>query len=170
MDKTGRQRLEQLVIMILSRCGKGRDRSAMEAVFKRNDRGIVSALLFSRVLSRRLDRALVCFRAGVAKEHLLHAGELAQHLCQMCAWLGIIEVGHMLYFGKLFRDSGDPCVIGNTEAGNGNTRTHVDIALARLVVELSALAADDLLREAGVGGHDVFCIQFLGGHEDTFFF
>ena len=92
MDEAGSQGLVQLVEVILSGCRQGGQRPAMEAVLKSHDGVAVRTLLLGGVLSRRLDGALVGLGTGIGKEHLLHAGFLAQKLGKPGTGRIVIEI------------------------------------------------------------------------------
>lgn len=51
------------------------------------------AVLVKAVLSRQLDGTFVCLSAAVAEEHLFIACGLAQLLCKVCLYLGVVQVG-----------------------------------------------------------------------------
>ena len=68
MDKTGGQRLEQLMVVILTGCGQGGQGSAVEAVFQGDDGIMICTLFLRRVLSCHFDGAFVGFRTGIGEK------------------------------------------------------------------------------------------------------
>ena len=104
MYKAGGQGLEQLVIMFLSRCGKGGKGSAVEAVFK-GDNGAVSGTLFVlRIFACDLDGSFVGLRTRIAEEYLFHPCFFAQKLRKTSAGLCVIEIGGVLELAELIGD------------------------------------------------------------------
>ena len=64
----GNERTEPAVKRVLPRRGQREERSAVEAVFQRDDLGAPLAVLLDGILPRRLERALVRLRARVCEE------------------------------------------------------------------------------------------------------
>ena len=73
----------------------------------------------------------------------------------------MLELAQLLYDGLL------PLLVGGAESGNADAAAHVDVLLARLVVDQGALAADQLHGEAGVG---VCNILFVDGFDVSHFY
>ena len=164
MDKAGSQGLEQLMEMILSGSRQGGQGTAMEAVYQRHDGITVRPLLLGGILSCHLDGAFVGFRAGVGEEDLLHAGLLAQQLCQFRAGLGIVQVGGVLHLAQLFGDSRHPGLVTEAESGDADAAAHIHIRLAVYIHHPAALTGDDLHREPLVGARNVSLVYIHNIH------
>ena len=155
MDKSRRQRLKQLVIMILSRGCERCDGSSVEAVFKGHDGIKIASLLFRRILASRLDSALVCLSTRVAEKRPTHACAGTKQFRELGTRLCIVKIGHMLNAGKLSGDRPDPRIVGDAEGGHADTRPHVNITLTCVVVYIRTLTRHDLHGKPCVGVHDV---------------
>mgnify|MGYP000220061309 CR=1 FL=1 len=86
---------------ILTRCGEGGYRPAVEAVFQCNYVVAVRAVLLCGVFSRRFYCTFVGLRAGVREENFFHARAVAEHLRELHARLCVVEVRHVLDFARL---------------------------------------------------------------------
>ena len=163
-DEPRSKRLVKLVKMLLTRCGKRGERSSVEAVVECDDGIAVVAVLGSGIFARDFYGALVGFGAGVREEHLFHTGLFAKQFGKLCARLGIIEVGHMLYLAYLFRDGFLPFVVGDTERGDADSRAHVYIFFSVDIGDDRAFARHYLDGKTVVGGRNVFFICFDNIH------
>ena len=164
VDEARRQRPEQLVIMVLSRGGEGRQRAAVEAVFQRDDGKTVSTVFFGGVFARRLDGAFVALRAGIGEEYFLHSGAFTQHLRQFAAGSGIVKVGHMLHAPELRCHGLLPCLIRHAEGGDGDPAAQVDILPALIIPHKGTAARNDLKREPLVCIGNVAIVSFFYVH------
>ena len=161
MNKTGSQRLEQFVVMVLPGCSQGGEGTPVEAVPQGEDGVILRPFFLRRVFPRHLDGAFVGFPAGIAEEHFLHACLLAEQLRQFHAGLRVIQVGHVLHLAQLVDDRLFPDVVGDAEAGNPDAGAHVDVFFTVCIFGNASLAADDFHRKPRVGIGYVFVVQFL---------
>ena len=151
MDKAGRQRLEQFMVVVLPGSGQGGEGASVEAVPQGDDGIIFRPFFLRRVFAGHLDGAFVGFAAGVAEEHFLHAGFLTEDFCQLHAGFRVIQVGHVLHLAQLVDDRLLPGVVGDAETGDADAGTHVNVLLAVHIHGDAAFAADDFHREPGVG-------------------
>ena len=102
----------------------------MEAVDQRDNVVAVLAVMVYAVLAGGLDGTLVGFSAGVAEEHLTHAGALAQLFCQLAAGCGIVEVGGVLQFVCLLGHGLCPCKVAVAKAVHPDAAGEVQILLS----------------------------------------
>jgi len=166
VDEARREGLEVLVVVLLPGRGQGRDRAAVEAVHKRDDRIAVLPVVRLAVLPRGLDGALVGLRAGVREEDLFHAGLLAEQLRELGARGREVEVGGVLELVQLGLDGRLPGLVLHAEDVDRDAAAEVDVFLARVVLQKAALALDNLDREAGVGVRDVLGIKLFRFHDN----
>ena len=77
---------------VLTRRRKRGESAPVEALVEGDNVVTVCALILGGVFARDLDRALVCFRAGIREEDLLKTGLFAKQLRQLHAGLRVIKV------------------------------------------------------------------------------
>ena len=121
---------EVVVEHLLPGGGQGGKGAAMEAVDQRDDVVAVLAVMIHAVLAGGLDSALVGFGAGVAEEHLTHAGALAQLFGQLAAGRGIVEVGGVLQLVCLLGHGFCPCKVAVAKAVYPDAAGEVQILLS----------------------------------------
>ena len=68
----------------------------MEPVVERDHMVARLAVMLDAPLACQLDGTFVCLTAGVAKNHFLHAGALAELLSEQRLRRGVVPVGGML--------------------------------------------------------------------------
>ena len=151
---------------VLSRCRKRGDRTSVKAILECDDRRF-SAELGLAVLSCRLDRALVGFRARVREEDLLHSRAHTKLLRKASAGLAVIKIRGVLDLSELLGDRRDPLVIGNTKAVDGNTRAEVNIFVSFVVPDVRALSLDKAKVKARIGRRDVLFVKFFNVHNHS---
>ena len=158
IEKSLGQRGKQMMEAVLSRRGKGRQRSAVEALVKGNDIAVLRALGFCGVFARHLDGAFVRLGAGVAEKHLAHSGAGAEDLGKLGTGSGVIKVGGMLKQLCLLGDRFCPYGIAVAEGVDPDAGGHVDVFFAVIVPAQRAAALNDSDIKALVGMGDILIV------------
>ena len=149
---------EVVVEHLLTGGGQGGDGAAVEAVHQRDDRGAVLAVVVHAVLARGLNGTLVGLGTGVAKEHLAHAGALAQLFGQLAAGRGVVKVRGMLQLVGLLGNGLGPVQITVAKAVHANAAGKIQILLALGACGAQAVAFFQHNRVAVIGVQDVFAV------------
>ena len=149
---------EIVVEHLLTGGGQGGDGAAMEAVDQGDDRGAVLAVVVHAVLAGGLDGALVGLGAGVAEEHLAHAGALAQLLGQLAAGGGVVQVGGVLQFVGLLGHGFRPGQVTVAQAVDADAAGEVQILLALGTLGIQTMALCQHHGVAVIGVQDVFVV------------
>ena len=155
------KREEILVELILSGGGQRRNRAAVEGVVQRDDGGTALAVLVEAVLSRQLDHTLVGLAAAVGKEHVAHAGALAENLRQPGAGLRVKEVGGVAQLFRLRRDGIHPGLIAVAQVADADAACKVDVFPALRAVKSGSFPVIQRHGKTAVGVHDVLAVQRL---------
>ena len=149
---------EVVVEHLLPGGGQGGKGAAMEAVDQRDDVVAVLAVMVYAVLAGGLDSALVGFGAGVAKEHLTHAGALAQLFRQLAAGRGIVEVGGVLQLVCLLGHGFCPCKVAVAKAVYPDAAGEVQILLSLRTLGVQPVALFQHDGAAVIGVQDVLVV------------
>jgi len=149
---------EVVVEHLLTGGGQGGDGAAVEAVHQRDDRGAVLAVVVHAVLARGLNGTLVGLGTGVAKEHLAHAGALAQLFGQLAAGRGVVKVRGMLQLVGLLGNGLGPVQITVAKAVHANAAGKIQILLALWACGAQAVAFFQHDGVTVIGVQDVFVV------------
>ena len=115
---------------------------------RRRDAAIVS------VQAGDLQRRLIGLGAGVAEEHVVHAGEFRQARCQPLLRADVVEIRGMQKGPGLFLQRLCHRRVGVAKATDGDSGEAVEVGLAGLVEHVAALAPHERHGQAPVGWHD----------------
>ena len=143
---------------LLTGGGQGGDGAAVEAVHQRDDRGAVLVVVVHAVLTGSLDGALVGLGTGVAKEHLAHAGALAQLFGQLAAGGRVVEVGGVLQLMGLLGNGFGPVQITVAQTVDTDAAGKIQILLAFGPDGTQAVAFFQHDGVAVIGVQDVFAV------------
>ena len=158
----GHEGSEPMMEGFLPRRREREERSAVEAVFERDDLCALSlAVLHRGVLSCRFEGALVGFRAGICKERAFCARLGAQELGKPALRFGVIIVADVLYAAELFDDRSLPRLIVDAENIRRDARAEVDVFFSLRRNERGVFSADKGNGEVRVRFGVVFFVQFL---------
>ena len=137
--------------MVLPRRGKGKQRSAVKAVFQRYDLMPARAVLFMRIFPRRLKRALVRFRARICEKRSPRPRALAQKLRQTSLRFAVIIVAYVLNAVQLIDHCVFPFFVVHAENVYRDPRAEVGIFFAVRPEKGCVLPADERDGQAGKG-------------------
>ena len=146
------QGLEAGLHLAVARGREGRHGAAVEGPFHHDDRWVGNALAVA-VEPGQLDGGFVGLGAGIAEEGLLHAREGAKALGQLFLQGDAIEIGGVDQRAGLLRDGLGDDGMGVAQAADGDAREGVEVALAVLVGQPCAGAADEGHGKARIGIH-----------------
>src|SRR5258708_834532 len=157
--------------LLVLRLAGGRDRrqgAAVEALVGADDLESAVALLLAP-LPGDLDRALVGLGAAVAVEGPAGEAELVEALGKLDLGPAVIEVAGVDRVGRLPAHRLDQVGVVVAQQVDGDAGDEVKVLVALGVVEVPAIAADQLHRLAGEGMHQVGVLglgQRLQAHSD----
>jgi hypothetical protein len=106
-------------------------------------------------------KAFVGFRAAVAEEHFAGSERSDDRFRETPLRLVVIKVGNVDEFLRLLNKRVGDFRIRVAKATDRNAAAEIEVSLAGNVIDVTARAMADGEIEAGVGGHHVFCVEFL---------
>ena len=137
----GHKGIEILVIAILSRSGKRKERSSVETPVQRDNSRPALTVFREGIFSCRFKSALVDFRARISEKHAFCARLFAQKFCKLRLRLGIIKITRVLNPVELGNNGALPFLVVHAEDVYPDSRAEIDIFPARLVPKRSVFAA-----------------------------
>ena len=144
---------------VLTGCGQGCQCPAVEGVYQRHYGVAALSVLVKAVFARKLDRALVGLRTGVAEKHLFHTGDIAQRLGEQDIVRRIVKVGDVCELLCLRLYCAYPFAVRIAEGIDADAAAEVDILPPVRVKELRALAAHKQDGAPAVRWHDVVFVD-----------
>ena len=98
-----------------------------------------------------LERPLVCFRSGVAEEHLVRERPFDERRRETPLWRGLVQIRDVYETvgGRVHRR--DEPLVTVAERVHGDSAHEIEVALALGVDEIDAFSAHELLWRALVG-------------------
>ena len=181
------KRLERLLLRGLRSGCKRCKRSTMEAAIKDHDgsRSAIERLLdpgivrtrgtsglfgvLARIQAGKFDSALVCLGSGVCVERLPRLGacripaieQLGDFTGELAAALDVVVVADMdQTLGLILQGLGDSRM-AMAKAAHADTRDEIEVFIALGILDLHALARNELDRLAGKSMHNILRFQFL---------
>jgi hypothetical protein len=161
--RSGQQGLERLAIFFLAGDGQGAEGAPVEGV-EQGDGLVFFGIELAAVGANDFERALHGLGAGVAEEDAIQAGDAGDALRQGTLVLVVIEVGAVDHARSLLANDLHQARVPVAQSVDANAGDEIQVAFARPIPHIAALAALQHQRIAGVVLEQVLFFEFYGGN------
>ena len=155
VDKAFGQRRETGLHFILTGGGEGRQGSAVEGFFHRDNLILITAAFVVEIFSRQLHRAFIGFGAAVAEKHAIQPAVFHKVFRHIELRFAPVKVGAVAERLGLFGDGFHYRRMAMAEIVHGNAAAEIGVFSALFIIGIKPLPSDESHREAGVCIHQI---------------